>query len=439
MQRGKDNEKSFAARTVKEWTSDVDVLIKCSYAQVEFRVACDAFCEAGHTMPVRTFKEIPCYMMAHTAANQISAETEHGLKETATKLKESVEKAKELMDRIRLSIVASVKALANVSASKVKKEKQQDKDRVKEERQKLNAAKEALKAVRALCKDKNSPGLLSYCGQVVSDIRKYKDINEFKTAAAAGDFDIRTPYLIEECKSLQDLAGQQITKMAFTNFRAQLPASEAAKQKKKAQCPYSLPNVDQVRSAMLELTPKSRIPFVHDSPVSQWGCMSDMMAAGLEHQAMGNLRFTMKGAREVACTHFDNVLKVAEGIMESRSKVLVINEKYTVNDMIESTLLRDMDDKGLSIAEECQMRAFRCTAPAGSLLFIPAGFATVERALGTEVVQGWRTAVIEGPNVLDRLSSVENKVKGYAKIEANPTLQGIDLVRQGIKAAAGKK
>ena len=434
--QGSGDGQTFLPKTAQDWKRSVETLCRCSYARINFGIVCTEFQEAGHTLPVKTSHGILPHAVLLVFASEMFADTEHALKQAGTKLKADIESAKLLIERIKTTVTASIKAVAGCRVAAVKKEKDKDKVRVQEEKAKLNAAKEQLRAVRALCKDKNSPGLLSFCGQTVSDIRRYRGIDEFKVACADDDFDVTAPYIIEECKSLTDLAQHQLVKMAFTNFRAQLPTSDAAKQKKKAQCPFQYANSDQVSAAMLELTPKSRIPFVTDGTISQWGCMPDMLAAGLEHQGLGNIRYTAKGSREVACVHYSFVQKVAEGISESRTKVLAISDKYTVADMVENTLLKDMDEKGLSIAEQCGMKAFRGTVPAGSLCFIPAGFATVERALGSEAVQGWRTALIEGPNVLESLSVLEHMVKSYTTDEKKSILAGIALVRRGIEQVA---
>ena len=79
------------------------------------------------------------------------------------------------------------------------------------------------------------------------------------------------------------------------------------------------------------------------------------------------------------------------------------------------------------------MKAFRTTAAAGSLMFIPAGFAYVDRGLGTDSVQGWRLHIIEGSSVLQSVSTLEEKFLTYSSVENNLVLKMFQSLREGLE------
>ena len=85
----------------------------------------------------------------------------------------------------------------------------------------------------------------------MSQVRKFADVDEFREAASAVEFDVAVPYLIEDCPTLKALAEAPIAKTAFTTFRAQLSKSEQVKAKKKAQCPYQARPPTQAECARL--------------------------------------------------------------------------------------------------------------------------------------------------------------------------------------------
>jgi len=420
-----------------EFKQDLVFLMQCVLVDIGFRVSVTKFLQQGCSLPVENLSGVVPAMLMHAPLLHITATTEHELKAMLATMKQDVEAAKELVDRIRSTIQNVSKAVDGHRADAVKKEKAKDTARVVEQKKQLQAEKDALKAVRKLCKDKTSPGLLSYCGSMVTEIRKFANVKEFKEAAAQADFDIGAPYLIMDCPTLTSLAESAIAKTALATFRAQLTKSEQVKAKRKAQCPYQVPNSSQVRCALLELSPPSRITLKPDPVLSQWGCQTDMLQAGLEYACLGNLRFTAKGSREVACTHADHVLTLANALAESRAKPpIAFSERATVPDLIERVLMTEMTEAGLAAAEKCEMKAFRATVPAGSVLFTPSGFACVERGLGVEVVQGWRLHIAEGESVLQSVSTLEEKFKTYSSADKNAVLRGFAALRDVIDRPA---
>ena len=267
-------------------------------------------------------------------------------------------------------------------------------------------------------------------------MRAFDDIEAF---AACTDLDSNVPYIIKTCSSLNDLYDQQAVKSIFGVFRSQLPSSEQAQRKRKAQIPFQHSSADAVRSAMLELAPKSRVPLTPTPVVSVWGCMTDMLAPGLEHMYLGSLRFTGRGVREIACMPSASVLTLASDIAKDSGKALPeYSEKNTLQDTIEKTIMDGMSDVVLNKAEEARLKAYRCTAGPGSLLFIPAGFAIVERALGAEVVTGFRTSCIENPNVMGTLEPLCDILRKYTD-EKNAVLQGIASVEASLQRTGMQK
>jgi hypothetical protein len=244
---------------------------------------------------------------------------------------------------------------------------------------------------------------------------KFTDIAAFRAAVDKSEIDITQPYLVETCASLNTLLDTASVKTSFGNFRAQMPGSDQVSKRKKAQCPFQGPTLEPLRSAMLEMSPATRVPM--EAVLSQWGCNPDMLQAGFEHGALGCLRYTGKGTREVACCHISHLLKLLEEMAGQLGKsVPVLTEQFSLQDLVEKVMLEDMTEAGLQIAEKLSMKAFRGTSAPGSLLYIPSGFVVVERALGADVVFGWRLHILEGENAMKSVEAVEDLMKVYAKV-----------------------
>eukprot|EP00969_Alexandrium_andersonii_P052972 2327675-Alexandrium_andersonii.AAC.1 len=50
--------------------------------------------------------------------------------------------------------------------------------------------------------------------------------------------------------------------------------------------------------------------------------------------------------------------------------------------------------------------AFRTTAPAGSMVFVPTGSAVVERTLGDQLAYGWRLSLLEDTKAAEGLRAL---------------------------------
>ena len=265
------------------------------------------------------------------------------------------------------------------------------------------------------------------------EVPTFATIQEFKDHVQTPGFDPAVPYLIQDCDTLKKLSEAPLSKTALTTVRAQLSKSDQVKSKKKAQCPYHVHNAIQVRPAMLELSPPNRVALKPEPVLSQWGCQADMLQASLEYACFGNLRFTVKGSREVACVHANDVLALADSLAEARGRLPVtFSEKVTVPEVIEKTLMTEMTEAGLAVAEKAGMKAWRATAAAGSLMFVPSGFACVDRGLGTDVIQGWRLHVVEHSTVLESVSKLEEKFKMYSSADKNLVLKGFQALRDKL-------
>ena len=186
---------------------------------------------------------------------------------------------------------------------------------------------------------------------------------------------------------------------------------------------------------MLEYAPPTTVRLKPDAPVSQWGCKPDMMQAGFEHSCLGNIRFTAKGAREIACCHSQHIMKLADALAEKAGKAPpTFSDKSTVLDLIESTCLNNMGDQGLGIADKLGLRAWRGSAGPGSIVFIPTAFAVVERALGADVVFGFRTHVVENIDVAASFAELENKMLAHTDADKSSVLKTFAAVRKGVAA-----
>ena len=190
---------------------------------------------------------------------------------------------------------------------------------------------------------------------------------------------------------------------------------------------------------MLDFAATGRVAVKPESAVSLWGCKPDMLQAGFEHLCLGNLRFTSKGTREVACCHVDSVFRLAEVLAEKTGKAPVVSEKYSVLDLVEHILLNSMGETGLAAAETVGLKAFRCTCGPGTVMFIPAAFAVVERGLGSDLVCGFRTHVIESQAVPKSFATLEAQMLKYSSVDKNAVLKTFSTVRDLIKLAVPLK
>ena len=107
-----------------------------------------------------------------------------------------------------------------------------------------------------------------------------------------------------------------------------------------------------------------------------------------------------------------------------------ISDKNRLADVIEQILMSDMAEPvALQVAEQSGLRVFRGSASAGSLMFVPAGMAVVERGIGTDMPYGWRTSIIETPEVVKTLEPLVDMVKKSGGT-GNPTATMYETVKK---------
>ena len=420
---------------VSIFLEDIAQLYQTTVSRTQWTLLVKTFIENKATLPVENLSEIRTLMMLKNVVGALKAVgSEDALKTMDTDVKNTIEKTRDFVQSIKATVKAATAAFKTYQTEQVKKAKSIDKDRDMEEKKKLAQAKKEMQDIKLMCKDKVSPGLLSYCGPMMLQVPKFADIDAFKAGVA--QIDTTTPYLIESCSSLTSLVAEPVVNTAFLNFRAQLPRSESAKQKKKAQCPLTVPTTsEKIRSAMLELGPSSRIPFIAN--MSMWGCQQDMLQGGFEFQCLGNLRFTSRGTREIAAAKFTDLFAVMKLLAAEKGKPMPnYSNQNTIADHVERALLHEMTTEGLKFAVDGGMKAFRFTAGPGSMVFVPAGWVTVERAIGVEGCTGVRMCIIEDANVLSAVSPVEAILSSYSGAES-AVLKAFADVRAAM-GAAGK-
>ena len=84
-----------------------------------------------------------------------------------------------------------------------------------------------------------------------------------------------------------------------------------------------------------------------DTLVSQWGCKPDMLQAGFEYGCVGNLRYTLKGSREIACVHYDEFIEVSARIADKTGKTFpTFSEKLSVPDFVETVMMSWFTESG---------------------------------------------------------------------------------------------
>lgn len=423
---------------VDEFTTDLVQLHKTTVSRVLWLTTVETFIGSKATLPVADLVDVATVTMVRSEFGVFRvAASEHELKDLDKRMKEVIDKAKDFVQSIKSTVKTASAALKTNQTDQMKKVKSADKDRDLEEKKKLALAKKEMKDIKSMCKDNVSPGLLSYCGPMMMEVPKYVDIEKFKQEAARVNTTI--PYLIESCSSLTALAAEPVVNTAFLNFRAQLPRCESSKSKKKAQCPFSIPtSCEKVRSAMLELSPPSRITMSPVPTLSMWGGQQDLLQGGFEFQCLGNLRFTSKGTREIAVTKFTELYEVMKELAAMQGKPLPdYSSNNTVADHVERIMLHDMSVEGLKLAVDKGMKAYRFTAGPGSMVFIPAGYVAVERAIGTEGCTGFRLHIIENENVLNAVAPVEAILKSYSTVDQQPVLKAFADVKASL-VKAGK-
>jgi hypothetical protein len=428
---GEASDLTLNPATAKDFIDQLNGIARCASVRIKWKMAREVFVASKASQPVADLSTVQPVSILKHRINTFTATSEHDLKDRDRQLKADIDFAKELFDRIKSSVTLMSQALSSHQGETARKAKQQDKARTLEEKKKHQSQKDALKSVRQLCKDSTSPGLLSYCGPLIKEITRFESVASFTDAAKHGKVDLKSPYVVEDCTTLKELADAAVTRTNFANFRAQLPHSDPISKKKKAQCPYLGGAEDKVKSGLLELTTSQRVPM--DAVLSMWGCKSDMMQAGLEHGGLGNLRFTAKGAREIACCHVKELWSLVGGL---KKHPVELSEKMTMFDVIEDTLLSDFTETGLQMAEEAGMKAFRGVSGSGSVIFIPAGFVVVERGIGSDMVVGWRLQICEDPDVIKSVGLIKTLLEGYTSGEKNSMLKSFHSAEGALAKAA---
>ena len=211
-----------------------DELMKCALVEYHYLEAVSEFESKKATLPVASLTAVLPLHVLQTMAAHVNVTSESALKSKDLKLKGHADTNKDFIDRMKATLGNTEKSIQKYNSELVKKEKNKDKERVAEDKKAQMAEKAGVKAVRQLCKDTKSPGLLSYCGKVVSDVTHYCDLAAFETAKMEATFDPSVPYVVDNASSLFDLVeGAQLIKASFGNFRAQVPHTTLAAQKKK--------------------------------------------------------------------------------------------------------------------------------------------------------------------------------------------------------------
>ena len=407
----RDAEGNLAPSDIGSFRADLLALCKASLAMLRFSQARAHFAATKNTLPISA-KEMDSLLPIagqQCIIQTFDARTEAGLKARLTSYKQGLDLAKEFVDRIKSTISTVSKALENHHREEQKKV--QDKSVAEEEKKKVQAAKENLKKVRGLCKEKKSPVLLSYCGPMVSEVLAFEDDADCKKQCSEKPELMLEPFVVKTCTALGELVGQPSLKQAFAIFRTQLPYAAPCSKKKKAQCPFQQDSTADIRRAMQEFAPQRLTMPEETEAVSLWGGMPDMQQGALEHLALGSFRFTVGGTREIACLSAVSLLGSAAAQLESAGKQQrTYSDKAPLHDAVESVLF-GMNEAAISNAEAKGMRCWRVTVGPGSLVFVPAGFAVVDRTIGPECVYGLRTSVVENTKAIQNLLPLETIMK----------------------------
>ena len=313
---------SVSGAQLPSFCNALALVCRCTLARISWEGRCAEFfaCNTNST-PVKDLQDVVPLMVLSTRIDILQASTEQELKNTESALKKQLETGKEFVDRVKAVITATVKAIGTYQSEEVKKEKQKDKVRAQNEKMKLATDKAALKGLRRLCKDQSSPGLLSYCGQMVKEFNTYGSVRQFAEASAQPDFDPSLPYIISDCEQLTKLLGEAAAVTTFSTFKTQLPFAEMVKNRKKCQCPFDTPLTDAVRAAMLQAAYTKHVPIVPAAVVSMWGCKADMLCCGFEPMMLGCLRYTAGGAREVACCSATDLVGLDQAVAEKTHRL----------------------------------------------------------------------------------------------------------------------
>ena len=205
--------------------------------------------------------------------------------------------------------------------------------------------------------------------------------------------------------------------------------------KGKGSCPFSGSDAAAVRSALLEVSPASRITLpTANNQVFQWGATVSAYTCGFDYRAMGSMRFIRSGCREVVVCKASTMREVAEAAAAAEEKPpLAFSDKegQHFHDVLEKFILTDMKESQLKLMVDRNLEYHRTSISSGSVLFIPTASLTVERTLGVEANHGWRTPVMESKAAGSALKKVMDIYAQYM-----PASQLVQQMKSVVDTAA---
>ena len=394
-------------------------VLQCLHCRIQWETAVSAYEAQKLPPPVASLSKVNPTFIMKTRISKIRANDEHQLKAFETNVIATIENTKEIVDRVKTTVQATMKAHRDILSMAVKAAKARDRERERAETVRARQARESLRQVRGLCRSKEV-GVLSYCGsRIVRSITTYANIDTYMKDKKQGMVDKTKPFMIVKVSTLEALAMTNWAKHALHNFKVQFPQSAQAKDTGRAQCPFAHPNAAEVRTAFAELFPSGHVVPLEDMPMSTWGCTADMVWAGLEFLGLANFRFTCFGTREIATMALPDVIKIANHQREEEGLPNVgFSAEHKVADIVENTL-SNINETGLKFADDEGLLIHRGVAEPGSLVYTPTNSATQERTMNNQVVLGWRLAFCEGVEVKDPIVTLIDAHKGYLDMDTN--------------------
>ena len=360
------------------------------------------------------------------------AEDEDAIKLAVKGVKDSVGLYKRLQAALSRSTSDLQKALQQKSkkaASQIEKQKKaqasQQKKAEKEIQKQIKQAKGQQEA--------NLPCLLmdaKIVQDLVADIPVFSDLPALQTALKPGGcLHSGGVYLVKNATAVKKELDACSNVRGFVQiFETQFPMSRQAKERQRAQSGMKIEGVAKIREAMLTYCSSTCTAFGESSPnrdlneLNVYGFTPTMQYSGAEYQGVANLRYSIKGEREIVvcmASDFWSILQdhnYKRGRLSAERPVTTVLGEALWGSRIEDDWVSSLLQKGKDGGSNSKI-FFRAVIPEDSVLFCPAGCVLCERSINNKLSVGIRLAVKDpSAKAVESLKTLLNVHKTYSTI-----------------------
>ncbi|CAK0839299.1 unnamed protein product, partial [Prorocentrum cordatum] len=233
----------------------------------------------------------------------------------------------------------------------------------------------------------------------IKAMQYYATVEDFSKAKSSGKHDATAPHFIESMPRATDAMKGLGVKAALGVFKIQYPVSHQ-KEEGKGQTAYNGTGQDALREILLEgVGHSASIPELWKGTPTErvfmqvmiYGCTAAMAPlTGPERLGLASGRYQESGVREVIATSVHSLLKFADSVGIVRS------EKHGYFDFmshVAGNLKEDSSMLDKYLEEGGQL--LKAKMVAGTYLYMPMGYAVIERTLGDANSYGIRVAVFD--------------------------------------------